>query len=79
MTPPALACRLQSLPPTLYKHIPKSIQNFSKAPQGLFVLVRVGRIFTAISLFAGPSVKTVFKSLRVSCGTPIKRRGISLP
>jgi len=78
-TPRYLTVPLQSLPPTLYKYIPKSIQSCSKAPQGLFVLVRVGRIFTAISLFAGLSVKTVSKSLRVSCGTPIKRRGISLP
>ena len=28
----------------------KSILNFSKAPRGLFVLVEVGRVFTAIAI-----------------------------
>ena len=29
----------------------------SKAPRGLFVLLRVGRIFTAISISPGPSLR----------------------
>jgi len=29
---------------------PKSILNYSKAPRGLFVLVEVGRVFTAIAI-----------------------------
>jgi len=50
----------------------------SKAPRGLFVLVYVGRIFTAIALFAESVVKTVLKSLHLSCGSELTRQGTSL-
>ena len=79
VTPLQLALKFQSLPPILYKRKTNSTSSCSKAPRGLFVLVWVGRIFTAISMFAGSSIKTVPISLHLSCGTPIKRRGISLP
>ena len=57
--PPRLAPQLLSLPPILHKPCPNSMPSCSKAPRGLFVLLRVGRIFTAISISPGPFVETV--------------------
>ena len=54
-TPPRLAPQLPSLPPILHKPSPNSIPSCSKAPRGLFVLLRVRRIFTPISISPGPS------------------------
>ena len=51
----------------------------SKAPRGLFVQVYVGRIFTAIAIFAESMVKTVLKSLHLSCASELTRQGTSLP
>ena len=50
MTPPSLAASLHSLPPILHKLIQTSVPSYSKAPRGLFVLLRVGRIYTANSI-----------------------------
>ena len=50
LTPNWLAPILQSLPPMLHNHILRSMPGCSKAPWGLFVLSRVGRIFTAIAI-----------------------------
>ena len=56
-TPPRLAPQLQSLPAILHKLNPNSIPSYSKAPRGLFVLLRVTRIFTRISISPGPSLR----------------------
>ena len=53
--PPNLAARLPSLPPILHRLSPNSMPSCSKAPRGLFVLLRVKRIFTPISVSPGPS------------------------
>ena len=55
MTPSQLASGLQRLPPML--HIPalRSISRCSKAPRGLFVLLRVMSIFTHTSISPSPS------------------------
>ena len=45
--PLRLAPKLQSLPPILHIPVLDSMPSCSKAPWGLFVLSRVGRIFTA--------------------------------
>ena len=50
MTPPKLALRLHSLPPMLHRQVQTSASSCSKAPRGLFVLLRVGRIYTASSI-----------------------------
>jgi hypothetical protein len=55
--PPTLARQLQSLPPMLHRSCPNAMPSYSKAPRGLFVLLRVGRIFTAISISPGPSLR----------------------
>ena len=55
--PPRLAPRLHSLPPILYRLSHDPMPSCSKAPRGLFVLLRVGRIFTATSISPGPSLR----------------------
>ena len=55
VAPSRLAPRLLSLPPILHRLSPNSMPSCSKAPRGLFVLLRVGRIFTASSISPGPS------------------------
>ena len=43
------------VPPILRNIFPEPMPSYSKAPRGLFVLSRVGRIFTATSISPGPS------------------------
>ncbi len=57
MPPPMLAHRLPWLPATLHNQRPSAMANYSKAPQGLIVLLRVTRIFTRISISPGPSLR----------------------
>jgi hypothetical protein len=49
LTPP-----LPRLPPILHKQRPRPTTSWSKAPRGLFVLPRVGGIFTALSISPSP-------------------------
>ena len=71
--------RVSSLPSTLCRQILITMPSCSKAPRGLLVRVDLDRIFTVNSMFAEHIVGTAPPSLNLSCGTPIKRRGISLP
>ncbi len=48
---------LQRLPPILRIADPIPTTGYSKAPRGLFVLPRVGRIFTANSISPSPSLR----------------------
>ncbi len=57
MAPGMLAHPLLSLPATLHKPCPNAMTNYSKAPRGLFVLLRVTRIFTRTSISPGPSLR----------------------
>jgi hypothetical protein len=50
MTRPRLALRLHSLPPMLHMYTPGSMSSYSKAPRGLFVLLRTDGIFTVNAL-----------------------------
>ena len=72
MTPPNLAIRFQRLPPILHKSVQTSVSSYSKAPWGLFVLLRVGRIYTAISI--SPSLSPRQRSSRYTI-----RAGQNLP
>src|SRR5690554_3573566 len=54
MSPPSLAARLHRLPPMLHRSVQASVSSCSKAPRGLFVLLRVGRIYTANSISPSP-------------------------
>ena len=66
--PPKLALQLHSLPPILHKPCPNSMPRCSKAPRGLFVLLRVGRIFTAISISPDPSSRQCSSCYAVRAG-----------
>jgi hypothetical protein len=57
LAPPTLARQLHRLPAMLHKPSPNAIASCSKAPRGLFVLLRVTRIFTRISISPGPSLR----------------------
>ena len=57
LAPPRLAPRLLRLPPILHRLSPNPVPSCSKAPRGLFVLVRVHGIFTATSISPGPSLR----------------------
>ena len=49
-TPHTLACMSLCLPPILYVQCRNSISNYSKAPWGLSVLLRVTGIFTGTTI-----------------------------
>ena len=55
--PSSLATRLPSLPAMLHRRYPNAIARCSQAPRGLFVLLRVTRIFTRISISPGPLLR----------------------
>ncbi len=55
--PPRLAPRLLRLPAILHRSCPNEMTSYSKAPRGLFVLLRVTRIFTRTSISPGPSLR----------------------
>ncbi len=55
--PPHLAARVHSLPPILHKPSPDAMPSCSKAPRGLFVLLRVDGIFTVSSISPSPSLR----------------------
>ena len=68
MAPPRLAPQLQSLPPILHKSYPNTMPSCSKAPRGLFVLLRVTRIFTRTSISPGPSLRQCSTRLAIRAG-----------
>lgn len=57
MTPPRLAPRLQSLPTMLHILRPGTMSSCSKAPRGLFVLLRTDGIFTVNALSPSSSLR----------------------
>ena len=72
LPPSKLAPRLQRLPPMLHILSPDPVPRYSKAPRGLFVLLRETRIFTGTSISPSPSLRQ-----RPSCYTI--RAGRNLP
>src|SRR3982750_3958343 len=56
-TPPTLASRLPRLPAMLHKQDPNAMTGYSKAPRGLFVQLRVTRIFTRTSISPGRALR----------------------
>jgi len=66
--PPTLACQLRSLPAILHKCTFDSMSSYSKAPRGLFVLLRVTRIFTRTSISPGPSLRQCSSHYAIRAG-----------
>src|SRR5690606_39538048 len=54
VAPPILAHRVHSLPPILHRLHRMSLPSCSKGSQGLSVLLRVGGIFTPMSISPSP-------------------------
>ena len=79
LPPRHLAMPLQRLPPILHMLSQNTMPNYSKAPRGLSVLMRVVRIFTNAPSSPGSIVETVNRSLLHSCRSEFTRQGISLP
>ncbi len=80
VAPPRLAPRLRSLPPILHRLSPNSTPGCSKAPRGLFVLLRVVRIFTDTAISPGPSsrqcpTRYAFRAGRNFTLSPVFPRG----
>ena len=57
MAPRILTNTLPCLPAILHNQRPNAMASYSKAPRGLFVLLRVIRIFTHTSISPGPSLR----------------------
>jgi hypothetical protein len=75
MAPPRLAPRLQSLPPMLHMISPDSVPSCSKAPRGLFVLSRVTRICTGISISPSPSLRQRPSRYTIRAGQNLPDKG----
>ena len=75
MAPPELAPRLQSLPPILHMISPGPVPSYSKAPRGLFVLSRVTRIFTGISISPSPSLRQRPSRYTIRAGRNLPDKG----
>ena len=63
-----LTHQLLSLPAILHKPSPNAIARCSKAPRGLFVLLRETRIFTRNSISPGPSLRQCSTCYAVRAG-----------
>ena len=57
LTPRILTNTLPCLPAILHNQRSNAMASYSKAPRGLFVLLRVIRIFTHTSISPGPSLR----------------------
>ena len=57
LPPPSLARGVHRLPPILHRSFQEPMPGYSKAPRGLFVLPRVGRIYTATAISPSPSLR----------------------
>jgi hypothetical protein len=57
VTPRILTYTLLRLPPILYMQLRNSISNYSKAPRGLPVLLRVTGIFTGNTISPSPLLR----------------------
>src|ERR1041385_5360236 len=67
-TRPRLAPQLLRLPAMLHRLRLSAMTSCSKAPRGLFVLLRVTRIFTRTSISPGPSLRQCSTRLAIRAG-----------
>ncbi len=76
MAPPRLASGLQSLPPILHMTAPSPIPGYSKAPQGLFVLPRVARVFTGTAISPSPPPRQWPSRSTIHAGRNLPDKGL---
>ena len=76
MAPPSPEAWLQSLPPILRIQSSNSVPSYSKAPRGLFVLLRVTRIFTGISISPSPSLRQRPSRYTIRAGRNLPDKGL---
>ena len=75
-TPPRLASQLQSLPPILHMTVPNPIPGYSKAPQGLFVLPQVARVFTGTVISPSPPSRQWPSRSTIHAGRNLPDKGL---
>ena len=76
MAPPRLASGLHSLPPILHMTAPSPIPGYSKAPQGLFVLPRVARVFTGTAISPSPPPRQWPSRSTIHAGRNLPDKGL---
>ena len=76
LAPPRLAPELHSLPPILHMPSLAPMPNYSKAPRGLFVQVRVARIFTGSSISPSPSLRQRSSRYTFRAGRNLPDKGL---
>ncbi len=76
MTPPGLASWLLSLPPILHTLTFGPMPSCSKAPRGLFVLLRVTRIFTGLAISPSPSLRQCSSRYAIRAGRNLPDKGL---
>ncbi len=74
--PPRLASGLHSLPPILHMTAPSPIPGYSKAPQGLFVLPRVARVFTGTAISPSPPPRQWPSRSTIHAGRNLPDKGL---
>ena len=75
MTPSRPRARVQSLPPMLRNVKPESMATYSKASRGLFVHLRVTRIFTGTSISPSPSLRQRSSRYAIHAGRNLPDKG----
>ncbi len=75
-TPSRLASQLQSLPPILHMTVSRPIPGYSKAPQGLFVLPQVARVFTGTVISPSPSSRQWPSRSTIHAGRNLPDKGL---
>ena len=75
-TPPRLTPRVQSLPPILHILKLEPMPSCSKAPRGLFVLLRVTGIFTGPAISPSPSLRQCSSRYAIRAGRNLPDKGL---
>ena len=74
--PPRLASGLHSLPPILHMTAPSPMPGYSKAPQGLFVLPQVARVFTGTVISPSPPSRQWPSRSTIHAGRNLPDKGL---
>ena len=75
VTPTRLAPYLRSLPPILYITGQNPISSYSKAPRGLFVLMRIPGVFTRCTVSPNPTLRQCSDRYAIHAGQNLPDKG----